>query len=155
MAALRIVEIVPGATIQDGGRCGWRRFGVTAGGAIDSFALAEGQTLLGNDPDAAALEMFAVGGKFRCCGELAVATSGTRMEILVNRQPVRWRSVIRLRHDDRVEIGQASEGVYGYLHLPGGIDCPRILGSRSTHDASGLGWTPAARRVAAPGSTRP
>ncbi len=155
MAALRIVEILPGATIQDGGRRGWRRYGVTVGGAIDAYALAEGQALLGNDRDAAALELFAFGGKFHCCGDLAIATSGARMDILVNRQRARWRSIITLRQDDLLEIGQASRGVYGYLHLPGGIDCPEMLGSKSTHAASGLGWTPQAGEFLRPTASHP
>ena len=41
-----------------------------------------------------------------------------------------------------LEIGHCVAGVYGYLHLQGGIDCDPVLGSRSTHIMAGIGWTP-------------
>ena len=137
---LEILELSPGVTIQDRGRSGFRRFGVTGGGAMDKFGLAEGQLLLHNDADDAALEMFAVGGVFRSEDRMTIATSGAEMEISVNGRAVRWRSTIELAREDLLEIGRATDGVFGYLHLPGGIDGPVVLGSRSTHEPSGLGW---------------
>ena len=142
MPGLKIVELAPGAVIQDLGRPGYRRFGVTGGGAMDRFALAEGQAILGNDANAAALEMFAAGGLFRSEGQLTVATSGAEMEIAVNGSRVPWRAAVELGQGDELRIGAASEGTYGYLHLTGGIDCPPVLSSRSSHVPSGLGWSP-------------
>ena len=143
MTGLEILEISTGATIQDLGRPGYRRFGVTRGGAMDRFALAEGQALMGNGAVSAALELFAVGGRFRSKGRVLIATSGAEMEISVNGHPRRWRSTVELEDGDLLRIGRAVEGVYGYLHLPGGIDDPVVLGSRSTHASSGLGRVPA------------
>ena len=46
-ASLKIVAAGPALTIQDRGRPGYLGFGVSAGGAMDRYALAEGQALLG------------------------------------------------------------------------------------------------------------
>lgn len=147
MPGLKIVELAHGTVIQDLGRTGFRRFGVTGGGAMDRFALAEGQAILGNDTNAAALEMFAAGGLFRSEGKLAVATSGAEMEVAVNGSRVPWRAAVELGHGDELRIGAALEGTYGYLHMAGGVDCPQVLGSRSSHAPSGLG------RIPEPGQT--
>ena len=42
-----------GATMQDDGRHGWRRFGVPTSGAMDAHAAAYANRLLGNPPWAA------------------------------------------------------------------------------------------------------
>lgn len=144
MSGLAILSLAPGATLQDRGRPGWLRFGVSAGGAMDRYALAEGQALLGNGPDDAALELPLAGGRFRALADVTVATSGAVMALSVNGAPRPWRQGLRLRKGDLLEIGAAQDGVYGYLHLPGGIDSPVVMGARSTHLRAGLGRVPMA-----------
>ena len=139
MPCLEIIEISAGSSIQDLGRIGFQRYGVTSGGAMDRFALAEGQALLGNDSNAAALELTLRGGSFRAAGSIAIATSGAEMGISVNNIARRWRSTILLKHGDNLEIQSARQGVYGYLHLLGGIDSPLVLGSRSYYPIAGIG----------------
>ncbi|RMH39345.1 MAG: urea amidolyase, partial [Alphaproteobacteria bacterium] len=136
---LRIQSLAPGASVQDRGRPGLQRFGVTGGGAMDMVALAEGQILLGNPPAAAALELAMAGGRFVATGPLVIATSGAEMALSVNGTQRPWRAVIDLEAGDVVEIGAARSGVYGYLHLTGGLDVPPVLGSRATHARAGLG----------------
>ncbi len=139
MACLDILDISAGASIQDFGRRGWQRYGVTAGGAMDRFALAEGQAILGNGPDAAALEFAVRGGRFRAVDSLAISTSGAEMDLKVNDVSRRWRSCLLLRSGDILEIGYARRGFYGYLHIPGGVEAPKILGSRSYLLMAGIG----------------
>ena len=62
---LEVVNPGPTVTIQDQGRPGYARYGLSAGGAMDPWALAEGEALLGNEPGTAALEMAGFGGRFR------------------------------------------------------------------------------------------
>ena len=143
MAGLEIGRIAPGASIQDLGRAGYRRFGVTRGGAMDTFALAEGQSLLGSPDDSAALEMTGHGGRFRSAGRNMIACTGAEMRLSVNGRTAGWRQTIALDDGDVLEIGACLDGSYGYLHLPGGIDGPVVLGSRSAHAQAELGWMPA------------
>ncbi|PWE30631.1 urea amidolyase [Maritimibacter sp. 55A14] len=144
MSGLEIMEIGAGATVQDRGRAGWQRYGVTAGGAVDMVALAEGQAILGNGRDDAALELAVMGGRFRATGPLLVAGSGADMPLKVNGAAQTWRAGVALEAGDELTLGPARGGVYGYLHVAGGIRSPVVLGARSTHLRAGLGLVPEA-----------
>ncbi|NOX73617.1 MAG: biotin-dependent carboxyltransferase family protein [Alphaproteobacteria bacterium] len=147
MSALGILSISPSACIQDQGRVGFLRYGVTSSGAMDMFALAEGQALLGNTPDAAAIEFAEFGGRFKATGPLAVATSGGVMALKLNDIPVGWRQVLALRVGDILDVGASIEGVYGYLHVAGGFQTERMLGARATHLRAGFGHVLAAGQM--------
>jgi biotin-dependent carboxylase-like uncharacterized protein len=144
MNALKIQSINPSATIQDRGRVGLLRYGVTSSGAMDMFALAEGQALLANGPDDAAIEFAEFGGRFKATAPLMVATSGGAMALKLNDNPVGWRQVLGLRAGDILDIGASIEGVYGYLHVPGGFQTEMMLGARATHLRAGFGHVLAA-----------
>ncbi len=147
---LKILDLAPGATIQDGGRPGYQRYGVTTGGAMDLPGLVEGQILLDNDRNAAALEFAGLGGRFVSHSRLAIATSGAAMVLKLGGQTQPWRCSHIIEAGQVVEIGQCRWGVYGYLHLQGGIECTPVLGSRSTHIMARLGWTPQCGEVLEP-----
>ncbi|MBZ0129109.1 MAG: biotin-dependent carboxyltransferase family protein [Rhodobacteraceae bacterium] len=151
MSGLEILSVAPTTTVQDRGRSGFLRYGVTGGGAMDVFALAEGQALLGNDADAAALEFAAFGGRFRAKGGFWVATSGAEMALAVNGAAMGWRRSFRLEDGDIVDVGAAMRGVYGYLHVTGGLQTEVVLGSRATHLRAGFGHVPSAGDLLAVG----
>ena len=52
------------ATIQDQGRLGYERFGVPVSGAMDWFALAAANHLVGNPWETAGIEMAMQGARF-------------------------------------------------------------------------------------------
>ena len=54
-AILRILSAGPGATLQDGGRHGYLRFGVTAAGPMDPLAHATANLAVGNPAGATAI----------------------------------------------------------------------------------------------------
>ena len=58
---LRVLRAGPGATIQDGGRHGYLRFGVTQAGPMDWVAFRTANLALGNDDRAAAIEVPVAG----------------------------------------------------------------------------------------------
>ena len=60
-AILRILSAGPGVTLQDAGRHGYLRFGVTAAGPMDALAHATANLAVGNPAGATALEV-SVGG---------------------------------------------------------------------------------------------
>ena len=60
-ACLRVLYAGPGVTIQDSGRYGYLRYGVTPAGPIDWAAFETANLALGNDLRAAAIEI-SVGG---------------------------------------------------------------------------------------------
>ena len=142
MSRLEIIELKTSVTIQDNGRTGFQRYGVPIGGAMDRYALAEGRALLGNDSNSAALEMPFYGGTFRATDSIIIAITGAEMDIQVNGKEYPSRKMIKLEKDQILHIGSSKTGVYGYLHLYGGISTYIVLGSRSTHIQSKIGWLP-------------
>lgn len=129
----------PACTVQDLGRPGHIDRGLSQGGAADLLALHEGAALLAQSPGLAALEMGGMGGRFEATRDLRVALTGAPMRAAIDGVPVAWHASHALRAGQVLEIGGATAGVYGYLHLGGGIDTPVHLGSRACHRVAGLG----------------
>ncbi|MDA1072525.1 MAG: biotin-dependent carboxyltransferase family protein [Proteobacteria bacterium] len=139
-AMLEVVSAGPSLTVQDRGRPGLQRFGITQGGAMDTLALAEGAALLGQEGDLAAIEMAGFGGKFRALERpLRIALTGAAIRTRLDGQEQPWNTSFVLEPGVLLEIGAAEDGVYGYLHVGGGIATPAQIGSRSTHLRSGVG----------------
>jgi allophanate hydrolase len=137
--ALTVHRIAPGATVQDQGRAGYRAFGVSRGGAADPLALAEGAALLGQSTECAALELPGSGGVFEATAPLRIALTGAPMRAMLDGAPLVWNASHTVHSGARIEVGGASAGSYGYLHVGGGFDLPKQLGSRSAHLAAGIG----------------
>lgn len=137
--ALIVHRIAPGATAQDRGRKGYRAFGVSRGGAVDKLALAEGAALLGQSTDCAALELPGSGGVFEATALLRIALTGAPMRATLDGDPLAWTASHAVPEGARLEIGGATSGSYGYLHVGGGFDVSPRLGSRSAHLAAGIG----------------
>ena len=139
MTGLRILKAGPALSVQDMGRPGLLGQGISQGGAADTLALAEGAALLRQDPSLAALEMGGMGGEFEAAGPLRIALTGAPMAAALDGEPLAWNASHRMEAGQRLAIGAARSGVYGYLHLGGGIASASLLGSRSAHLMAGLG----------------
>lgn len=140
-AALIVRRAGPGVTVQDRGRPGYLRFGLSRGGAADRLALAEGAALLGQPGDLAALEMAGFGGEFEATEDIRVALTGAPMRASVDGEAVAWNASHTLPRGAKLSVGAVTAGSYGYLHVGGGIDAPEVMGARSAHLAAGLGGT--------------
>jgi len=139
MTGLVVHRIGPIASLQDLGRPGFLKQGLSCGGAADRQALAEGAALLAQDARLAALEMAGTGGEFEALGDMRIALSGAPMHAMIDGTPVAWNASHGLQAGQRLTIGAARTGVYGYLHLGGGIAAAEFLGSRSAHLLAGIG----------------
>ncbi len=117
--------------MQDLGRPGLLAKGLSRGGAADPLALAEGAALLGQRADFAAIEMTGMGGIFEAEGDsLRIALTGAPMQASIDGEPVAWNASHLLHRGQRLSIGAARKGTYGYLHVGGGIATEPFLGSR-------------------------
>jgi biotin-dependent carboxylase-like uncharacterized protein len=121
-------------TVQDLGRPGYGSLGVSASGAADPVALYVGNLLVGNPPNAAALEMTLIGGRYRFEQAATVALTGASCAVKFEH----W-AAYDVPAGALIEIGAAQSGVRAYLCVAGGIDVPLFLGSASTHLMTGLG----------------
>ncbi len=137
--ALIVHEAHPGMTIQDLGRPGYLVYGLSRGGAADRLAINEGAALLGQTDTMAAVEMAGMGGVFEATEDMRIALTGAPMRASLDGATLQWAASHVLPKGARLTIGPATGGIYGYLHLGGGIDGPILLGARGAHLAAGLG----------------
>jgi biotin-dependent carboxylase-like uncharacterized protein len=139
-ARLVLVRAGLASSVQDLGRWGWQHQGVSPAGAMDPECLELANLLVGNQPGTAALEMGLLGDELLVeADSVRIAFTGAAMPLQVDGIPVTpWRSHTLLR-GQRLAVGAAAAGVWGYLAVAGGLAVPEVLGSRSTHWRSGLG----------------
>jgi len=136
-----LIALRPGplATTQDRGRPGHRAKGVPLGGAFDLEALELANALVGNPPDAAALELTLLGGLFRAEAPLRLAFAGAPMGVRLRGangqcRALRTPAAFELQAEDLLEVGGAAVGLRAYLAVAGGWRTPVVLGSRSSED---------------------
>lgn len=136
-----VVVLEPGlsTTIQDLGREGFGRLGVSAAGAADPVALRIGNLLTGNPEGAAALEMTLRGGTFRFEGAATIAITGADFAPALDGRPVASWATCDVLPGQILRLGVTRSGARAYLTVRGGFHVPPVLGSRATHVASGIG----------------
>ncbi len=136
-----IAVLKPGlqTTLQDLGRPGYQQYGVTAGGAMDAYALRAANLLAGNAESEAALEITLTGPVLCFERELRIALTGADLAPTIGGEPLpMWRPVT-VRAGAVLEFGTAVQGCRAYLALAGGFGAPEALSSRSTDLRAGLG----------------
>ena len=126
-------------TIQDLGRFGYQRFGVSVSGAMDPWALTVGNRLLGNPDRAAGLEVTIQGPELLFEDALSIVITGADLSPTSNGVALPMWTVVRMPAGSRLEFGIRRQGTRAYLTVAGGIDVPLILGSRSYHVRRGWG----------------
>lgn len=136
---LRVVQPGLATTVQDGGRPGYRAWGVPSGGAFDREALGLANVLVGNDADVAALELTLIGGVYEALLPLALALAGAPMSARIQRVAGSERELqvpqsFPLAPGDRLVLGPCRQGARTYLAVRGGWCTPSVLGSRSNED---------------------
>ncbi len=133
--------LTPGAftTVQDSGRFGYQRMGIPVSGTLDRFACQVANLLVGNSPDAAVLEITVMGPRLEFLSETHIALAGAQMGMTLNDDPVSGWQSIRVSPDDVLDIHQVTSGCRAYLAISGGIDVPRVMGSRSTYVGGRMG----------------
>ncbi len=127
------------ASVQDLGRPGFRDSGMPLAGAMDRYALAIANLLVGNEPGAAAVELTMLGGTWRFEADALAAVTGADMAGTLDGAPVGPWSSFRARAGSQLTFKPAARGVRAYLAVRGGIDVPLVLGSRSTYTRAGVG----------------
>ncbi|MGY1823504.1 5-oxoprolinase subunit C family protein [Geodermatophilus sp. SYSU D00079] len=131
---LTVLAPGPLTTVQDAGRPGQGALGIGRSGACDRAAAALANRLVGNDPDAAVLEVTLGGLALRADADLLVATTGARCP----GSPAH-NGPHRLGAGDELRLGAPGTGLRTYLAVRGGIAVEPVLGSRATDLLSGLG----------------
>lgn len=139
-AVFRIIQAGPHTTVQDGGRFGFKRFGVTTCGAMDRTGFRAAQRALGTAIDAPAIEMSLGGMTLDCVeGALTYAIAGGGFVADVAGQRFGSWSVRTIKAGETLRVRAGPWGCWSYLSFAGTLQTKAWLGSASTHGASGLG----------------
>ncbi|MEZ5593908.1 MAG: urea carboxylase [Gammaproteobacteria bacterium] len=131
------IDVLQGGTqttIQDfPGRSGYWDVGVPPSGAFDSYSFRLANRLLGNDDDAAGLEITLQGPllQFSCATQIVIG--GAAIEATLDGEAVECWQVITVAAGQQLSLGRIREqGARAYLAVRGGLQCPVYLGSRAT-----------------------
>jgi antagonist of KipI len=132
-------------TVQDAGRYGHEADGVPRSGAADGLGLAVANLLLGNPPDAAAIECTILGPTLRVLADVEIGLAGADLgaHVAGGGRRLAVGETHRLAAGEVLAFGGPVEdepaGCRAYLALPGSVGVPEVLGSRSTCLPAGFG----------------
>jgi biotin-dependent carboxylase-like uncharacterized protein len=135
------------STVQGAERPNAAHLGVPPGGACDQWSFALANLLMGNAPDAAALEITLAGPELLVRETCTIALTGDDIgaTIVGENRPLPPGIVHTMWAGSTVRIETTGEapkpggGARAYLALAGGIDVPQVLGSASTCLVGGFG----------------
>jgi biotin-dependent carboxylase-like uncharacterized protein len=140
MSKLVITAIGPASSVQDGGRYGAQRYGLTPSGAMDRIALAAANTLAGNAPFAAAIEIGPFGAAFTAREDaVRVALAGASRSADIAGRAVASDTSMTLADGETLTLGFARGGSFSYLAIEGGIKGEPVFGSLAVNARAGLG----------------
>lgn len=137
-----MIEIHEGgisSTVQDLGRSGNYHIGMPPSGAMDPYAHSVANFLVGNDADAATIEMTYQGITATFREDAVIAITGADMSPSVDGEPIGMWETVAVSAGDELEVSFATDGARAYLAVAGGIDVPEVMDSRSTYTLVGIG----------------
>ncbi|MGG1638024.1 biotin-dependent carboxyltransferase family protein [Paenibacillus sp. NRS-1760] len=138
---MTIKVVRPGllVTVQDLGRHGYQKYGVVAGGAMDTGASRAANLLVGNEDSEAVLEIMLTGTELYMEKDTLLAICGARMSVTAGGETLPlWRPVL-VRAGMSVKFGACQSGCRSYLAVAGGFDVPEVMGSKSTYLRGAIG----------------
>jgi biotin-dependent carboxylase-like uncharacterized protein len=140
--SLRVEAVGVSALVEDIGRPGWAHLGVPRSGALDRPAAALANRLVGNDGNAACLEVLLGGLVLTAGAGVWVAVTGASCRVDVDGRAQGFGEAVWLPAGGRLSLGTPDTGLRAYLAVAGGIAVPAVLGSRSTDTLGGVGPAP-------------
>jgi biotin-dependent carboxylase-like uncharacterized protein len=144
MNRLRVIRPGPLTLVQDRGRRGLAHLGVGTAGAMDRAALALANRLVGNEADAAGLEILLGDVELEADAPLWFAVTGAWGAVTAGGRAVELHRAARLSAGERLVLPPADQGIRYCLAVRGGVDVRPVLGSRSRDTLAGLGPEPLA-----------
>jgi len=130
---MKVIDPGFAVMVQDLGRRGYQHFGVPVSGAMDGFALMAANHLVGNPLGAAGLETALAGFQILADMDSAVAGAGRGFDLVVDDNVFPLWSSVFVKQGQTVQLRASVESGWGYLAVSGGIQVPKMLGSRSTY----------------------
>ena len=138
---IRVLSGGTSTTVQDyPGRLGYWDVGVPPSGPMDGLAHRLGNRLLGNDEDAAGLEITAQGPTLLFNAPALVCLAGADLDATLDGAVIANYAPFAVAAGQTLKLGRArGAGLRAYLLVRGGFDVPVYLGSRSGFTLGGFG----------------
>lgn len=140
-AAVTVLSPGMRASIQDAGRRGHAADGFAESGAADRGALRRANRLVGNRGGAAGVEILLGGFRARSQRALWIAVTGAVGAVRIDGRPAATHAATPWPAETELEIDGADTGARIILAVRGGIEAPRIAGSRAMDSLAGFGAT--------------
>ncbi len=138
-AKLHVIQVGPSASVQDQGRPGHLRFGVTCSGVMDRISYAIANAALDNPPTNPVLEISLGGIILNCLeGSVSMAVVGGKFSTTLNDKPLPPWSIFTINAGDSLAIRPGDWGSWCYLAFAGQLDANYWLDSYSVHLKSGI-----------------
>ncbi|MFA6961650.1 MAG: 5-oxoprolinase subunit PxpB [Opitutaceae bacterium] len=120
-------------TVQDMGRAGRQHQGISVGGPMDRQAARVANLLLGNDENAALLEVTLTGPELKFLRDTWIAVTGASITGVPGWRP--WQ----VTAGQVVSLAELTRGARAYVAVAGGLEIARVLGGAGTMLRAGVG----------------
>ena len=125
--------------IQDAGRFGHHRIGLTTGGPLDSLAFKWANRLVDNPMNSTALEISFGGLVLEAETDAQIVLAGAEMPLKINGvEQERWHAH-KIKAGDKIEVGFSTQGARAYLAVSGGFQVEHSFSSSATVTREGIG----------------
>src|SRR5699024_11100050 len=133
--------ISPGlqTTVQDIGRIGYYEVGMPPSGAMDNYSYRISNLLVGNNENAATLEITYIGPVLEFETDTVIALTGGEIPPKINDKQIPMWKAVDVKAGDRLSFDFIKRGARVYLAVAGGIEVPLVMNSRSTYTLCGIG----------------
>jgi len=140
-----MIEVLNGGmytTVQDyPGRVGYWGVGVPPSGPMDSLSFRIANKLVGNEDNAAGLEITVMGPTLKFSCDAVISLCGAKLVANLNGKEIHWWKAFPVQKGSVLTLGavETGGGFRSYMAVAGGIDVPVYLGSRSTFPFGKIG----------------
>ena len=125
--------------IQDAGRFGHHRIGLTTGGPLDALAFRWANRLVDNPTNTTALEVSIGGLVLEAETDAQIVLTGADMPLKINGvEQDRWHAH-QVKAGDKIEVGFSTQGARAYLAVSGGFEVEHSFSSSATVTREGIG----------------
>jgi allophanate hydrolase subunit 2 len=131
---MSMTVIQPGilSLLQDGGRSGKLRLGLTNGGPLDNEAFHYCHRLLGNAADSTVIEVSVGGLQLESQVDTFICVTGATMPLYINDEERSLWRVHPVHAGDRISLEFANTGCRSYLGVADGFNIEPCFGSTAT-----------------------
>jgi KipI family sensor histidine kinase inhibitor len=119
-------------TIQDAGRINYLQYGVSKGGAMDTYSMQLANLLVGNDLSAPVLELTQSPHQFKFLQDTFVAFAGGGLQPQINGTELSFLQVHFIKAGAVLELKKQIPGFRLYMTVAGGFAGDKFLNSCST-----------------------